>query len=460
MDTPAPDERRPTILIVDDTPQNIKLQATVLRHHGYTVVSASSGEEALAAVAVQRPDLVLLDVVMPGLDGYAVCARLRADPTTRFLPVIMITASGEPAKLEALEVGADDFLHKPFDQAELLARVRTLLRIKEYHDTIQRQAVELAHWNRTLEERVQQQVDELDRLGRLRRFLSPGLAEILFSAEGEALLETHRRQIAVVSCRLVGFPALAESLAPEEVVCVLREYHTTLGEVVHGFEATVSTLDEDRLKVVLNDPLPCDDPAGQAVALALAMRDRLGELLNRWHKRGYQLGLGIGIDSGYATLGVIGFEGRTEYGAIGPASRLAWLLAEHAQSGQILATPRVYVEVEDQVEVGPAGELQIEGLTRPVMAYPIQRLRPSAGQAAEPASAAAGPARGPLTEREWQVVELITHGDTNRDIAEKLVIAEGTAVRHVTNILNKLGLRSRAQVAVWAVEQGYASRDT
>ena len=196
------------ILIVDDTPQNIRLLEAVLIPRGYDVVSATSGPEALARVASEQPDIVLLDIMMPGMSGHEVCRTLRDDPATRALPVVMITASGPQEKLTAIEAGADDFVQKPFDKAELLARIRSLLRIKEYHDTIQTQAAELAEWNRTLEERVRQQVDELERIGRLRRYLSPKLADAIVSSGDESILESHRRQITVVFCDLRGHPVL------------------------------------------------------------------------------------------------------------------------------------------------------------------------------------------------------------------------------------------------------------
>src|SRR5919108_2305762 len=189
-------ERRWTILVVDDTPQNIKVLDAILSPRGYTVVSATSGAEALQKGQSDAPDLLLLDILMPGMSGYEVAQRLRGDPATRFLPIVMFTALGaQEEKVKAIDSGADDFLTKPVNQLELLARVKSLLRIKEYHDTIQSQAAELAEWNKTLEERVQRQVEQLERMGRLRRFLAPQLAEMIVSGQQEQLLESHRREI-------------------------------------------------------------------------------------------------------------------------------------------------------------------------------------------------------------------------------------------------------------------------
>jgi adenylate cyclase len=311
-------DRQARILAVDDTPQNIKLLEAVLAPRGYRVVPAASGREALDKVAAERPDLVLLDVVMPGLDGYEVCRRLRDDPGTGFLPVVMITASGEQEKIRAIEAGADDFILKPFNQAELLARVRSLLRIKEYHDTIQAQASELAELNRTLEARVQQQVDELERVGRLRRYLAPQLAELIVSSGDESILASHRRQITVVFCDLRGFTAFAETSEPEEVMGVLREYHAALGELIFRFEGTLERFAGDGLMVFFNDPLPCPDPVERAVRMAVAMRTRVAELAQGWRKREYELDFGIGIAQGYATLGKIGFEAAMTTGRLGP----------------------------------------------------------------------------------------------------------------------------------------------
>ena len=186
------------ILVVDDTPQNVKLLADLLTVKGYAVVTAASGPEALERVVAERPDLVLLDVVMPGMSGYEVCRKIRENPATGILPVVMVTAlDPSQERIKGLEAGADDFLTKPINQPELLARVRSLLRIKEFYDTVQSQAAQLAEWNKTLEQRVEEQVAQLERLGRLKRFFSPQLAELSVTGGADDPLKTHRREVTV-----------------------------------------------------------------------------------------------------------------------------------------------------------------------------------------------------------------------------------------------------------------------
>jgi adenylate cyclase len=284
----------------------------------------------------------------------------------------MVTALGaQEEKVKALESGADDFLTKPVNQLELLARVKSLLRIKDYHDTIQAQAAQLAEWNRTLEERVQRQVQELERLARLRRFLAPQLAELIASDQHEQLLESHRREVTVVFCDFRGFTAFSETTEPEEVMGVLREFHTAMGEIIHHYEGTLERFTGDGMMIFFNDPLPCADPASRAIQMAVSMRSRVAELKVRWQRRGHQLDFGVGIAQGYATLGKIGFEGRFDYAAIGTVTNLASRLCDEAKGDQILVSQRVYSAVESFVEAETIGELSLKGFSRPVIAHSI-----------------------------------------------------------------------------------------
>ena len=365
---------RDVILVVDDLEQNLRLLDAVLSPRGYEVRTADSGEEALRVLVDHPPDLVLLDILMPGLDGYEVCRRIRQDPATAFLPVVMITASGDQEKVLAIEAGADDFIAKPFDQAELLARVASLLRVKHYHDTIERQAAELAEWNRELEERVAAQVEELERVGRLRRFLSPQLADLIVSSGDDSFLESHRRDITVVFCDLRGFTTFAETTEPEEVMEVLNEYHAALGELISRFEGTLERFAGDGLMVFFNDPLPCPDAADRAVRMAVAMRGRAQRLAEGWARRGTDLAMSIGIAQGYATLGRIGFEGRFDYAAIGTVTNLAARLCSEADPWQIVVTQRVQAAAEHIVVSEPLGDLTLRGFSKPIGAYDIRGL--------------------------------------------------------------------------------------
>lgn len=370
-----------TVLAVDDLPQNLRLLDAVLSPRGYRMLTAASGEEALAMLPGSGADLVLLDIVMPGMDGYEVCRRIRDTPGCEFLPVVMITASGDQEKVRAIEAGADDFVSKPFDQGELLARVANLARLKRYHDTIERQAAELAEWNAELESRVRAQVDELERVNRLRRFLPPQLVEVMLDAGDEQVLESHRREIVVVFCDLRGFTAFAESAEPEEVMTVLAQYHEALGELIHRFEGTLERFTGDGLMVFFNDPLPTDDPAGRAVTMAVAMRDRVAALAEEWSRLGIDLGFGIGIAQGFATLGRIGFEGRFDYAAIGSVTNLAARLCAAAAPGQILVAQRVVTATEPLASAEPVGRLDLKGFTRPIRVFAVTGIDESRANA-------------------------------------------------------------------------------
>jgi class 3 adenylate cyclase len=366
------------ILVVDDTPRNVKLLADLLTVKGYSVVTAASGREALASVDREGPDLVLLDVVMPEMSGYEVCRAIRAQPATAMLPVIMVTAldPGEE-RVKGIEAGADDFLTKPINQPELLARVRSLLRIKELYDKVQAQAAELSEWNKTLEHRVQDQVTQLERLGRLKRFFSPQLAELIVAGGADDPLKTHRREVTVVFLDLRGFTAFAETAEPEEVMGVLREYHAEMGKLILEHEGTLERFTGDGMMIFFNDPVLVPNPAERAIRMALVMRERVQELTVKWRKLGHDLDFGVGIAQGYATIGAIGFEGRWDYGAIGTVTNLAARLCGEARPGQILVPQRLLGAVEDIVEAQAVGELTLKGFHRPVAAFNILRTKVS-----------------------------------------------------------------------------------
>lgn len=368
----------PLILIADDNPMNVDVLRARLAAHNYDLITAADGEQALAAAREHRPDLILLDVDMPKLDGLEVCRRLRGDDGVPFIPIIMVTAKADSADVVAgLEAGSDEYLTKPFDGAALVARVKSMLRIKALHDTVQAQTAELTEWNRTLEQRVAAQVSEIERVNGLRRFLSPQVAEAILSAGTDKVLESHRREITVAFCDLRGFTAFSETAEPEELMGVLREYHAALGEVIFRFEGTLERFAGDGLMIFFNDPVPCPDPALRAVRMAVEMRTRVTTLADAWRKRGHQLGFGMGIALGFATLGRIGFEGRSDYGAIGAVTNLAARLCGEALAGQILISQRVFATIEDAVDVEPLGEMALRGLSRPVSAYNVLRLKES-----------------------------------------------------------------------------------
>jgi adenylate cyclase len=362
-----------TILVVDDIPENVRLLEAVLVPHGYEVLTATSGEEALDLVASVRPHLVLLDVVMPGMDGYTVCQALRDNEETAVLPVIMVTSSIGQEKTKAIEAGADDFIPKPFNHHELLTRVRSLLRIKRYHDTI-------TELNRTLEKRVQTQVEELERMRRLRRFLSPQLADAIVNSGDDSILRSHRRQVAVLFADLCGWTSFVDTVEPEELMRVLGEFHATIGGLVRRFDATVGFLEGDGIQLFFNDPIKVPDAALRAVQLGCALRAEMAALTPRWQKRGYNLDFGAGIALGYATCGEVGFEGRSDYAAIGAVTNLASRLADEANAGQILISQRLYAEVEDDVDVEPVGEFTLKGFQRPVAAFNVVAVRETAAE--------------------------------------------------------------------------------
>ncbi len=380
---PADEGERGVVLVVDDDEANREVLTRRLRRLGYAVRQAENGRVALELMAGEPIDLVLLDLNMPELDGYQVLEARHDDAHLRDIPTIMISASADTESVvRCIQMGADDHLGKPFDPVLLEARVGACLEKKrlrdqerELLDTVSHQAGALAEWNETLEKRVAEQVDELDRMARLRRFLSPQLADLLITKGDDTVLETHRRDIAVLFVDLSGFTAFSETSEPEDVMAVLREFHQELGLLVREYEATVGFFAGDGLMVFWNDPMPCPDPTDRAVRMAVALRQRFVPLTAAWRKRGHDLGFSVGVASGYATLGEIGFEGRYEYGVIGSVVNLASRLCDQAERDQILISARAKLAVEDIADIEEVGTVPLKGFHAPVPVFNVVGLR-------------------------------------------------------------------------------------
>jgi class 3 adenylate cyclase/CheY-like chemotaxis protein len=371
---------RARILVVDDVADNVEILRMRLESLGYEVVVAVDGEQALAQVAATLPDLVLLDIMMPKVDGLEVVRRMKADATLPFIPVILVTAKATPRDVVAgLDAGGDDYLTKPIDHGALVARVRAMLRIKTLHDQVEAQRTELAGLNESLEARVKAQVDELERVGRLRRFLAPQLAQAIISAGDERILDNHRRDIVALFCDLRGFTTFAETAEPEDIMTLLGEYHRAVGPLIRQHEGTLDRFTGDGMMVFFNDPLPCPDAPERAARLAIAMRDAVAALKPAWARRGHALGLGIGVAQGYATLGRIGFEDRFDYTAIGAVINLAARLCGEAQDGEILVSGRFASAAESVADVELLGDRTLKGLARPVPVTNLRGLKPATG---------------------------------------------------------------------------------
>lgn len=343
------------ILVVDDTPMNVKLLVDLLQSAGYDCTAAASGAEALVGMAAAPPDLVLLDVMMPGMTGFEVCERLRAQPSTALLPVVLVTAlDGKDDRVRGIEAGADDFLTKPINKHELLARVKSLLRICSLREEI-----------------------EAQRMAHLKRFFSPPVAELIASGQLDPM-KSHRSEITVVFLDLRGFTAFSESNDPEDVLAVLREYHARMGALIVRHEGTVEHFAGDGIMIFFNDPVPVDNPALHAVRMALEMQEEFARCAQRWASLGHELGLGIGIAQGYATMGLVGFEGRFDYGAVGAVCNMAARLCSEARAGQVLAQQRVAGRLEGMVEAVSMGALTLKGFPRPVSVHEVRALRSGA----------------------------------------------------------------------------------
>ncbi|HJS76933.1 MAG TPA: response regulator [Burkholderiales bacterium] len=355
------------ILVVDDQRTNAEMVSGLLRNLGYEVELALGGEEALDLVHTKGPDLVISDILMPGVDGYELCRRLRANTATALLPVILVTSAEQSERIKGIEAGADDFLAKPVNWAELFGRVKRLLQIKALQD-------EIKQLNTRLEQRVRDQVAQLERLSRMKRFFSRAVAEAIV-AGGEELLEPHRREITAVFLDLRGFTSFTDRADPDEVLELLRAYHATLGRTVDEFGGTLEHFAGDGVMIFFNDPIEVDNPAERAVRMALALQRAFNPIAEAWAKLGHDVGLGIGIAQGDTTLGVIGFEQRWEYAAIGNVPNLAARLCGAAHAGEIILDLQTEQDIVHIAETEFIGALTLRGFLQPVPAFKLRRMR-------------------------------------------------------------------------------------
>ncbi|MGH8727445.1 MAG: response regulator [Burkholderiales bacterium] len=364
------------ILVVDDQEDNVRLLADLLVCHEYSVETALSGQDALNAVDRSAPDLILLDVMMPGLSGLQVLRRLRADHRFAMLPIVLVTAlDPEVERIRGLEAGADDFVTKPINSHELLARVRSLVRVKHLFDRVEATSAELKQLNGELERRVAAKVAEVERLSKLKRFLAPQVAARVAGDDLESVLASHRTDIAVVFFDLRGFTAFSERSEPEDIMRVLREFHHAIGTQSQRFAGTIERFVGDGAMVFFNDPEPISDPCVEAAKFALAVFEACQLPLERWRREGFELHVGSGLAYGYATLGPIGFSDRYDYGVVGTVTNLAARLCAEARGGEIIASARAAAALSESFRKEPVGPLTLKGFRDPVHAFRLSAAR-------------------------------------------------------------------------------------
>ncbi len=368
---------RPLILAVDDIPENLEILKVRLEANGYDIVTAADGDEGFAAARTYLPDLILLDIMMPKRDGISVLRELKSDPALGSIPVILVTAKADTRDVvEGLDAGGDDYLTKPFEHSALLARVRSMLRQKALHDKVHEQAETLRRWSLSLEERVAAQVAEIERIGRLRRFLPKQVVElVLKTADDTELLKSSRREVTALFCDLRGFTAFAEVAEPEEVMAVLAGYHAATGPLVERHEGTLERFLGDGMMVLFNAPLQCPNPAERAARLAVDLRSSLVARSARWKQQGYELSFGIGIAHGHATVGSIGFDARHDYTAIGTVVNQASRLCDEARAEQVLVTQRVAIACDGLLELESIGAIHLKGFRQAIDCHRLVSVR-------------------------------------------------------------------------------------
>ena len=353
------------VLVVDDLHDNVTMLCAYLHAKGYSTIAANDGLKALELANERYPDLIMLDINMPHMTGLEVCKELKGKELTKLIPIILVTANSSTDDIvKGFEVGADDYLIKPYNYMEMIARVRSMLRIKDAQNKLVEVNKQLDELNQNLEKKVTEQVRELERVNRLRRFLSPEIVNGITAENSEEILSEHRREITVVFLDLRNFTSFSEKATPQEVIHTIRELHQMVGPIIFEFRGTLERFTGDGMMVFLGDPEPMENHPCQAVKMALKIRDKVEDLRANWASKGYQLALGIGIATGEASLGTIGFEGRLDYAAIGVVTNLSARICNQAQGGQILMSQKTYSDTKDLFITKAQEPINLKGFSK------------------------------------------------------------------------------------------------
>ncbi len=353
-----------TLFVVDDSQFNIDLIDATLSDT-YLILASLDGESALVAIEEQQPDLILLDILMPGMDGYEVCKQLKSNIKTRDIPVIFLTARSDVNdETRGFDLGAVDYISKPLSIPILLARVKN-------HLSLHAAVCQLEEMNRTLARHVSDGIARIARLDQLRRFFSPAVVELLLTDKADYFLKARRKEIVVVFLDLRGYTAFTEIHGADAVMCALNEFHVAMGTIIMAYDGTVERFTGDGMMIFFNDPIEIHNPAERAVNMAIDMQKRMNVIDDAWKLRGHDMKMGIGITQGLATLGAIGFEGRRDYAAIGSVVNLAARLCGQATGGEILCDEVVMKHINGRISACEIPELILKGYAQPVKAFKI-----------------------------------------------------------------------------------------
>jgi len=343
---------RPRILLVDDEREIAEVIRRLLEIHGFDVTIAMSAQEALDSMSKQLPELVLSDVMMGGMNGYELCGEIRRRYDDKIVPIILLTGkdwSGERTK--GLEAGADDLITKPIDKNQLLNRIHSLVKIKTMHDTVE--------------------TEGKAQVSKLKRFFSPQIADFVLDHSPDTSLQCRRKDVTVVFIDLRGFTAFAEKALPEQVMDVLGEYYATAGNTALRHNGTIGKLAGDGMMFFLNDPVEVADHPARAVEMSLELREEMIKLRDQWVPKGYELDFGIGMATGRATIGAVGFEKYWDYTVIGSVSNLASRLCDEARGGQILASEKFLGAAGLSLATQTLGAVALKGFSHPVKVFNI-----------------------------------------------------------------------------------------